>query len=92
MERSIRKYLTQDLNELEKYSYFKYVIEHKTDNTDWIEKTNRRRDILLEKDLICDVIEDNTVCGSWININEKGKCTCSNNHSCSEIIYNSIIQ
>lgn len=91
MNRIIRNYLIQDLNDTETTSYFKYILEGKLNSTLWIEKTNNRRDILIQKNLLCDHIVNNTVCGSWININEKGMCFCSNNHVCNNVILNVII-
>ena len=75
---SIRSYLLQDLDMIEKMSYKNYIGGEK-DDTVWMEKVLARRENIILENPECD-------CGSPINISENGKCKCSNNHDCCENI------
>lgn len=75
---SIKSYLLQDLNELEKVSYKNYINGKKND-TIWMEKSLNRRESIILKNPECH-------CGSPINIDENGVCKCIKNHNCQKII------
>ena len=80
---AVSVYLTQDLNDSEKQSYVNYI-NGDQNSTDWIEKTNKRRDKLLVHNLQC------SDCREWIGITETGVCTCLNNHPCHNVVIQQI--
>ena len=77
----ILRYLLQDLNEEEIFSYKKYI-EGDKNSSMWIEKALNRREYLILSQTTC------SICNNPININERGMCLCINNHTC----YNEILQ
>lgn len=85
----IKKYLTCDLTPNEIESYFKYI-EGDHSSTDWIEKTSIKRDLILDLQLKCPFLHNGELCDKWININEKGICTCPDGHVCSGYVLESM--
>jgi hypothetical protein len=77
--RNVRKYITQDLTEKEKQSYLDYINGDKL-STDWIEKGNSRRNILLLLEPKCEESSNNVRCDDWVNIYENGICKCTKGH------------
>jgi hypothetical protein len=83
----VRDYLTQDLNDIEKISYIRYVKYGDEKSTDWIEKTSARREPLLLLHLKCQhILYDGGPCNSWINIKETGVCKCTYGHDGYDVV------
>lgn len=81
----VQKYLIQDLTDDEKKSYFEYINGNEN-STDWIEKALLRREVLLSLELQCKKQIYKGICDDWISIRETGVCTCSNGHTCYDVV------
>lgn len=81
----VRQYLTQDFSFEEKQSYLEYIRGNES-SIDWIEKANMRREPLLILELQCTEYTNDSICGAWVNVSEKGICTCSNGHQCYDVV------
>lgn len=78
---NIVKYLIQDLNKEEKESYKEYINGNEQ-STDWMEKSLKRREVLILKQIKC------KLCNSDINISEIGICKCNKGHVCNTQVLN----
>lgn len=78
----VQQYLIQDLDDFEKEKYLEYTLENNINAFQWIEKSSKRRDELLQLDLIC------LICKKLnpIHITETGICKCSLGHNCIEYV------
>ena len=83
MATTVRKYLTQDLNDDEKQSYLDYINgDNQADS--WVEKALVRLEPLLLLELQC------PTCNDWVGIRETGVCKCAKGHVCNDLVINSL--
>ena len=84
----VQQYLIQDLDDFEKEKHWEYILEHNIDAFQWIEKSSKRRDELLQLDLRCLVCkkQGNNQNENHIHITERGICKCSLGHDCIEYV------
>ena len=90
MSKIIRKYLTQDFNSEDKFSYLNYIKGDKTSDS-WMVKSLLRREPLLLLELKCgSETSTGSICNNWININEFGVCKCLSSHCCNDLVIKTI--
>ena len=77
----IRRYLVQDCNADEKNEYVQYIYGDNT-KVSWIVKALKRRNTILNANLVCHMSE----CGSYIDIRETGMTKCGLGHDNSNTI------
>lgn len=86
----VRKYITQDFDEKDVYSYEKYLAGNQ-ESTRWMKKALFRREPLLLLELKCNFKLDNGLkCDGWVNINEAGICKCIFSHYCYDQVIDAI--
>ena len=86
----VRKYLTQDFDEKDTFSYEDYLSGNQ-ESTRWMKKALSRREPLLLLELKCNYkLFNGYSCDGWININETGICKCIFSHYCYDQVIEAI--